>query len=123
MSARARWVAAAAVVALTITPASVPAHAAPAPAPVTLAAGESALIRFRLPGDAMLRIDWRSSGAYEHTKTIPAAGFAWEYLRRNDSYQRDVEMISLAARPQAEQARVFETCWGMIFPKRSRRVR
>ncbi|WP_415009401.1 transcriptional regulator domain-containing protein [Amaricoccus sp.] len=25
-------------------------------------------------------IDWRASVAYRHAKTIPAAGFAWEYL-------------------------------------------
>ena len=27
-------------------------------------------------------IDWRASVAYRHAKTIPAAGFAWEYLIR-----------------------------------------
>jgi hypothetical protein len=74
-------------------------------------------------GNAMLRIDWRSPTAYGHAKTIPAAGFAWEYLRRNDSYQRDVMAIGLAALPQAEQAQAFEKRWGMMFSKRSRIVR
>ena len=27
--------------------------------------------------------DWRSPVAYRHSKHLTAAGFAWEYLRRN----------------------------------------
>ncbi|WP_250033253.1 M14 family zinc carboxypeptidase [Paractinoplanes maris] len=56
MSLRPRWVAALAALVLITAPVSVPAQAAPAAAPsVTLGAGESALIRFRLPGEDMLR--------------------------------------------------------------------
>ncbi|WP_127501822.1 M14 family zinc carboxypeptidase [Actinoplanes solisilvae] len=56
MSLRPRWMAAAAVLALIITPASVPAQAAaPDGAPLTLGAGESALIRFRLADEAALQ--------------------------------------------------------------------
>jgi hypothetical protein len=56
MSLRPRWMAAAAVLALIITPASVPAQAAaPDSAPLTLATGESALVRFRLADEDALR--------------------------------------------------------------------
>ncbi|WP_262422578.1 transcriptional regulator domain-containing protein [Brevundimonas denitrificans] len=41
----------------------------------------------------MLSIDWRSPAAYGHTKYIPAAGFAWEYLRRNGDYRQDFQTI------------------------------
>ena len=34
----------------------------------------------------MLDIDWRSAAAYQHLKVIPAAEYAWEYLRRDDDY-------------------------------------
>ena len=42
----------------------------------------------------MLNIDWRSAAAYRHTKSIAAAGFAWEYLRRDADYHRDYRAIS-----------------------------
>ncbi|GAA0485861.1 hypothetical protein Ade02nite_09480 [Paractinoplanes deccanensis] len=53
MSFRPRWVAVAAALALIVTP--LPAQASPPPNPLTLAAGEPALIRFRLPDEAMLQ--------------------------------------------------------------------
>jgi len=43
----------------------------------------------------MLSIDWRAPAAYAHTKSLPAAGFAWEYLRRNDEYRHDFQIITL----------------------------
>ncbi|MBL7254148.1 M14 family zinc carboxypeptidase [Paractinoplanes lichenicola] len=55
MSSRARWVAVAAALALTITPAALPAQAAPDEPALTLAAGEAALVRFRLPDEAALQ--------------------------------------------------------------------
>eukprot|EP01037_Dinobryon_pediforme_P037832 gene37832-45520_t len=38
--------------------------------------------------------DWRSPAAYAHAKSIPAAGFAWEYLRRDEDYRRDFHRVS-----------------------------
>ena len=70
----------------------------------------------------MLSIDWRSPAAYGHTKQIPAAGFAWEYLRRNDEYRRDFETVALTERPDAKRLEVFAQRWGVRFPKRSRRA-
>ena len=54
----------------------------------------------------MLSIDWRSPAAYQHAEGIPAAGFAWEYLRRDDDYHRDFQKIERLRKPAA---RIFET--------------
>ena len=47
----------------------------------------------------MLSIDWRSPVAYRHAKHISAAGFAWEYLRRNDEYRQAFQTLALPAVP------------------------
>ncbi len=70
----------------------------------------------------MLSIDWRSPAAYRHTKNIPAAGFAWEYLRRNDEYRHDFQTIALTERPNARELEAFAHRWGLRFPVRSRRA-
>lgn len=70
----------------------------------------------------MLNIDWRSPAAYGHTKHIPAAGFAWEYLRRNDEYRRDFRTIALTAGAAARDLEEFAHRWGLRFPVRSRRA-
>lgn len=70
----------------------------------------------------MLSIDWRAPAAYRHTKHLPAAGFAWEYLRRNDEYRHDYQTISLTGRPGAQELEAFAKRWGLRFPKRPRRT-
>lgn len=68
----------------------------------------------------MLSIDWRVSAAYGHAKSIPAAGFAWEYLRRHEDYQRDFQAISRMREPSASRLEMFSQQWGLRFPVRSR---
>lgn len=68
----------------------------------------------------MLNIDWRSAAEYRHTKSIPAAGFAWEYLRRDDEYHREFRAIMRAREPTDEQLTTFTRHWGLRFPRRSR---
>ncbi len=70
----------------------------------------------------MLNIDWRSSAAYGYAKAISAAGFAWEYLRRNDDYRHDVQTIGLTGHPSTRELEVFARRWGLRFPVRPRRV-
>ena len=70
----------------------------------------------------MLSVDWRVPGAYGHAKTIPAAGFAWEYLRRNDEYRHDFQIITLTGRLGERQLERFAQRWGLRFPKRPRRI-
>lgn len=70
----------------------------------------------------MLRIDWRSPTAYRHAKQIPATGFAWEYLRRNDDYRHDFQTLAQTGEVDGKQLDVFAQRWGLRFPKRSRRA-
>ncbi len=66
----------------------------------------------------MLSIDWQAAAAYEHADHIPAAGFAWEYLRRDDDYQDDYE--KLIRRPSSRKLlSAFTQRWGLRFPARS----
>ncbi|MFC6446109.1 transcriptional regulator domain-containing protein [Shinella zoogloeoides] len=71
----------------------------------------------------MLNIDWRSAAEYRHTKSIPAAGFAWEYLRRDGDYHREFHAITRIREPSAEQLATFTRNWGLQFRRRSRDTR
>ncbi|HJO66435.1 MAG TPA: DUF6499 domain-containing protein [Sphingomonas sanguinis] len=68
----------------------------------------------------MLSIDWRSPAAYAHTKTISTAGFAWEYLRRNDEYREDFLSARADGHVGVDRLERFVRRWGLRFPKRSR---
>jgi len=67
----------------------------------------------------MLSIDWRSPAAYEHARTISAAGFAWEYLRRDADYHRDFDKISHLKTQTTRTLAAFSERWGLRFPARS----
>ncbi|WP_234892169.1 transcriptional regulator domain-containing protein [Sinorhizobium meliloti] len=66
----------------------------------------------------MLSIDWRSPAAYQHAERLPAAGFAWEYLRRDDEYHRDFQRIMCAERSAARRLERFSKRWGLRFSVR-----
>ena len=67
----------------------------------------------------MLSIDWRLPAAYRHAKHIPAAGFAWEYLRRDDDYRREFQAITASGEPDPERLEAFVKRWGLRFSNRS----
>lgn len=67
----------------------------------------------------MLSIDWRSPAAYKFAKSIPAAGFAWEYLRRDDEYRREFLAITASPEPAPERLEAFMQRWGLRFSNRS----
>lgn len=67
----------------------------------------------------MLSIDWRSPAAYKFAKSIPAAGFAWEYLRRDDEYRREFRAITTSAESDPERLEAFVQRWGLRFSDRS----
>ncbi|WP_266029795.1 transcriptional regulator domain-containing protein [Brucella intermedia] len=68
----------------------------------------------------MLSIDWRSPAAYKPAKSIPAAGFAWEYLRRYAEYHRDYQIITGVEEPAPHSLEAFSRRWGLRFPLRPR---
>lgn len=67
----------------------------------------------------MLSIDWRSPAAYKFAKGIPAAGFAWEYLRRHDDYRREFQAITAAREMDPARLEAFVQHWGLRFSDRS----
>ncbi|MFC5508112.1 transcriptional regulator domain-containing protein [Bosea massiliensis] len=73
-------------------------------------------------GDAMPSSDWRSPAAYAHAKSIPAAGFAWEYLRRDADYRRDFHRVSAGSTDKSDTLSAFSERWGLRFPGRSRSI-
>ncbi|MGZ0073288.1 transcriptional regulator domain-containing protein [Sphingobium limneticum] len=72
--------------------------------------------------------DWRAPAAYGHAHSIPAAGFAWEYLRRDDGYRRDFQRMKRVSGHDAEAQTAFANRWGLRFrggpgpARRSRRA-
>jgi len=70
----------------------------------------------------MQSIDWRTPAAYKRIKDLPPAGFAWEFLRRNDEYRHDFQIITLTGRLGERQLERFAQRWGLRFPKRPRRI-
>ena len=69
----------------------------------------------------MQDLDWRSPGAYQYTTRLDAAGFAWEYLRRNDAYRRDWQLHNKPPMSKDSQ-KVFPQHWGLLFPARPRHL-
>ena len=70
----------------------------------------------------MLSIDWRAPADYGHTKHIPAAGFAWEYLRRNEDYRREYHTLAATQPPDVHRLEMFTQRWGLRFRERSRQA-
>ena len=70
----------------------------------------------------MLSIDWRTPAAYRHTRNLPAAGFAWEYLRRNNEYRLEYSALAASKQPAAGHLEAFVERWGVRFPQRSRQA-
>lgn len=64
----------------------------------------------------MLNINWRSPAEYQNTERITAAGFAWEYIRRDDEYQSDYQKIQRARRPGKRSLANFSKRWCLRFP-------
>ena len=67
----------------------------------------------------MLSIDWRSPAAYKFAKSIPAAGFAWEYLGRDDEYRRECQALTTSTKPDPKRLEAFVLRWGLRFSDRS----
>nr|WP_302795628.1 DUF6499 domain-containing protein [Shinella daejeonensis] len=53
---------------------------------------------------------------------MPAAGFAWEYLRRNNEYRQEYRALAASKQPDSEHLEAFVERWGVRFPQQSRRA-
>jgi hypothetical protein len=68
---------------------------------------------------------WRSSPTYDYVDSIGAPDLAWEWLRRNERYQRDYRGYAEARTPQHQDRTVTDwpSCWGLRFPGQARSQR
>lgn len=64
----------------------------------------------------MAQGNWRDAETYRYLKDLNAAELAWEFLRRNCGYQREVA----ASNPLDDRAvAALNAHWGLRFPDRS----
>lgn len=63
--------------------------------------------------------DWRSRGGYEHVEDLTASDLAWEWLRRNESYDRDFRALMNAKSDAHPLTDAIRQRWGLRFPGQS----
>ena len=62
---------------------------------------------------------WRSSGRYAYVADMAASDVAWEWLRRNESYDKDFRALADGIDdPRALTEKIGQR-WGLRFPGRS----
>jgi hypothetical protein len=59
-------------------------------------------------------LNWKSEEDYSNFKTADAVDIAWEWLRRDHSYQADYGNLIRGARSD-EDVVAFRTKWGLSF--------
>jgi hypothetical protein len=60
--------------------------------------------------------DWRSPETYEEQRSLDAPGFAWEFLRRNPCFVKDVRELRRAAlkgTTKRADLEAFAQRWGL----------
>ncbi|WP_367114898.1 DUF6499 domain-containing protein [Devosia sp.] len=57
--------------------------------------------------------DWRDASAYDYVVDLNPSQLAWEFLRRNTSYQDDFQRLGTSANTQEVSA--FLDKWGLCF--------
>ena len=63
---------------------------------------------------------WRSSSSYDYVDHLTAPEIGWEWLRRNEDYQRDYAEFSQETAPTTELIKRASLRWDLRFPGRSR---
>ncbi|NTJ06939.1 transcriptional regulator domain-containing protein [Rhizobium lusitanum] len=63
---------------------------------------------------------WRSVANYEHVDTLSASDLAWEWLRRNESYDSDYEALKDPGTDREQLTEKIRQHWGLRFRRRSR---
>ena len=59
---------------------------------------------------------WRSSERYEYVEDLVSPELAWEWLRRNEDYQRDFEAAQLEPNADTAATEATRSRWGLRFP-------
>ena len=63
---------------------------------------------------------WRSTERYKHIEKLTASDLAWEWLRRNEAYDRDYRQFSKTKEDPQLLTDQIRQRWGLRFPCRSR---
>jgi len=59
---------------------------------------------------------WRSSSTYDYVDGLTAPDIGWEWLRRNEDYQRSYTEFRRAVSPTAVLTERAARPWGLRFP-------
>jgi hypothetical protein len=62
---------------------------------------------------------WRSAARYAHIENLSASDLAWEWLRRNEAYNKDFEAYCADGSDKAALSETIQRRWGVRFPHRS----
>lgn len=60
---------------------------------------------------------WRSSERYEHVEDMTATDVAWEWLRRNESYDKDFRALADTKDDPGTLIEKIGQRWGLRFPR------
>lgn len=63
---------------------------------------------------------WRSSSTYIYVDHLTAPDVGWEWLRRNEDYQRDFDSLRKARHQSPELIERASRRWGLRFPRRAK---
>lgn len=63
---------------------------------------------------------WRSAARYESVEHMSASGLAWEWLRRNEAYNRDFEAMSTQGADTTMLTETIRQRWRLRFRSRPR---
>ncbi|RTL95973.1 DUF6499 domain-containing protein [Nitratireductor sp. ac15] len=59
---------------------------------------------------------WRSPKGYEHVDDMTASDLAWEWLRRNESYDKDFQALTATKEDPRPLIDKIGQRWGLRFP-------
>ncbi len=59
---------------------------------------------------------WRSSEHYDYVEDLVSPELAWEWLRRNEDYQRDFEAAQVEPNADTAATEATRSRWGLRFP-------
>ena len=62
---------------------------------------------------------WRMSACYDHVEKLTASGLAWEWLRRNETYNQDFEALSAKDADRVMLTEKIRQRWRLRFRGRS----
>jgi hypothetical protein len=60
---------------------------------------------------------WHSAARYAHIENLSASDLAWEWLRRNEAYNKDFEAYCADGSDKAALSEAIRQRWRLRFPR------